>query len=276
MDFKFCSYIFFLYFCAASYIIVQTFGAIAAVIALFYITFYTSFWWLVCFYLIWLWIDKHTPENGGRPIEWIKSWKWGFYVKEYFSLKLIKSEEHELDPKRNYLFCCYPHGLLATSTFVTFGTNAVGISEIYPNHRHYVASLKILFFIPFYRELVMSYSVIPASKKSLSYLLGYPDGGNIVGLAVGGAEEMLYCKPENYTIILKKRKGFIKLALENGSPLVPVLAFGETDLYEQVQHPILYKFQTWMVDTFTVSIIFPLGVFYSIIPRRKPLTVIGK
>lgn len=277
MDFKLRLYNFLLCFSAASYIIVQIFGVAAAVIAILYVIFYTSFWWLACFYLIWIfWIDNETPENGGRPVEWVKNWKWGFYVKEYFSLRLIKSEEHRLDPKRNYLFCCYPHGFLATSTFVTFGTNAVGIEKIYPDHRHYAASLGILFFLPFYRELLMSYSVIPATKKSLRYFLGCPTGGNIVGLAVGGAEEMLYCKSQNYKIILKKRKGFVKLALENGSPLVPVLAFGETELYEQIQHPLLFKLQTWMVDKFTMAVVFPLGLFNTIIPKRKPLTVIGK
>lgn len=32
--------------------------------------------------------------------------------------------------------------------------------------------------------------------------------------------------------VLNKRKGFIKLALQTGAQLVPVLAFGETDLFE--------------------------------------------
>lgn len=35
-----------------------------------------------------------------------------------------------------------------------------------------------------------------------------------------------------YRQVLNKRKGFIKLALQTGAQLVPVLAFGETDLFE--------------------------------------------
>jgi hypothetical protein len=52
-----------------------------------------------------------------------------------------------------------------------------------------------------------------------------------MGVLVGGEHEQMTAKPGRHEIFIKKRKGFIKLALEYGVPIVPAYAFGETDLY---------------------------------------------
>lgn len=46
-------------------------------------------------------------------------------------------------------------------------------------------------------------------------------------LSVGGAQEALNSKPGQYKIVVKKRKGFIKLCIVTGASLVPVFSFGE-------------------------------------------------
>jgi hypothetical protein len=55
-----------------------------------------------------------------------------------------------------------------------------------------------------------------ASKESMNYLLSHPKGGHAAILVVGGAPEALECHPGTYVVHLKKRKGFIKVALRNG------------------------------------------------------------
>jgi 2-acylglycerol O-acyltransferase 2 len=52
-------------------------------------------------------------------------------------------------------------------------------------------------------------------------------------LIVGGAQEALHARPGNYRLILKNRKGFVKLAIQTGTPIVPVISFGEIDVYDQ-------------------------------------------
>ena len=54
----------------------------------------------------------------------------------------------------------------------------------------------------------------PSSVDGLNYVLSRP--GNAVALVVGGASESLESRPGTYKIILKRRKGFVKLALMHG------------------------------------------------------------
>ena len=53
-------------------------------------------------------------------------------------------------------------------------------------------------------------------------------------IVVGGAAESLYAFPGTFDLVLKRRFGFVKLALTNGSSLVPVASFGENELYDQI------------------------------------------
>ena len=40
--------------------------------------------------------------------------------------------------------------------------------------------------------------------------------------------------PDTTDLVLKKRKGFVRIAIETGAALVPIFVFGENDLYYQV------------------------------------------
>ena len=53
-------------------------------------------------------------------------------------------------------------------------------------------------------------------------------------IVVGGANETVNARPGSNDLVIKKRLGFIKLALRTGSPLVPVFSFGENDLWDQL------------------------------------------
>jgi hypothetical protein len=44
----------------------------------------------------------------------------------------------------------------------------------------------------------------------------------------------LYAHPNTNVLYLRKRQGFIKLAMETGAQLVPVFSFGETDTFRQM------------------------------------------
>ena len=67
-----------------------------------------------------------------------------------------------------------------------------------------------------YRDLLMSLGVVGVSRESLEHVLTKMGPGHSAVIIVGGAAEMLEVHPGSYNFILKKRKGFIRLALETG------------------------------------------------------------
>lgn len=58
--------------------------------------------------------------------------------------------------------------------------------------------------------------LLPVSKESLDYLLSRTGVGNAVVIIIGGAEESLTSTPGVNTVVMKHRKGFVRLALEHG------------------------------------------------------------
>jgi 2-acylglycerol O-acyltransferase 2 len=61
--------------------------------------------------------------------------------------------------------------------------------------------------------------------------VGCSGPGQSILLAVGGANESLLSTPKTYDLVLKRRKGFVRIALRTGAAIVPCIAFGETNLY---------------------------------------------
>jgi 2-acylglycerol O-acyltransferase 2 len=109
--------------------------------------------------------------------------------------------------------------------------------------------------------------------------------GRAITIVVGGARESLDAQPYSLRLVLKRRKGFVKMAIRTGADLVPVLAFGENDIYDQFQpqeHPKIHKFQLLVkkVLGFTIPLFHARGVFnydVGLMPYRRPMNiVVGK
>ncbi|XP_047620770.1 diacylglycerol O-acyltransferase 2-like protein 6 [Phacochoerus africanus] len=196
-----------------------------------YFLVFTKFWLVSVFALAWLFYDWNTPSQGGRRSDWIRNWTLWKYFRNYFPVKLVKT--HDLSPKRNYIIANHPHGIVSYGIFVNFATEATGFAQLFPDITPYVGTLEVTFWIPILREYVMSMGVCPVSELSLKYLLTQKGSGNAVVVVVGGAAEALLCRPGASTILLKPRKGFVRLALETGSYLVPSYSFGENEVLNQ-------------------------------------------
>ncbi|XP_043772052.1 2-acylglycerol O-acyltransferase 2-like [Cervus elaphus] len=75
-------------------------------------------WKISILYVIWWYLDRDTPWQGGRQSAFLRRrtiWK---YMKDYFPISLVKTAE--LDPSRNHLTGFHPHGVLATGAFTNY------------------------------------------------------------------------------------------------------------------------------------------------------------
>ncbi|MBW0493090.1 hypothetical protein O181_032805 [Austropuccinia psidii MF-1] len=251
-------------------------------------------WPILIPYLIWIFFFDPAPEKGGRKIQSVRTWKvWNLFA-SYFPVSLVKTVD--LPSNRKYVFGYHPHGIIGMGAIANFATEATGFSEKFPGINPHLLTLKTNFSIPFYRDLILSLGICSVSIKSCISILRSKNlqatdqannqgEGNCLVIVVGGAAESLSAHPGTADLTLKRRLGFIKLALREGADLVPVFSFGENDIYEQLSNPegtALYKMQKKFqaVFGFTLPIFHGRGIFnYSLglLPYRHPIvSVVGK
>ncbi|CAF1689686.1 unnamed protein product, partial [Adineta ricciae] len=160
------------------------------------------------------------PVRGGRwSIRLRQLYIWSI-VSNYFPIKLVKTED--LDPSRNYIFGCHPHGTITLGAGINFLTEATHFSTLFPGIRPHLMALHSNFFFPVLRELILGLGECSVSRESCQYFLNGSAGqGNAVIIVCGGMRELYSTEYGKMTFYLKNRKGFIRLSLENGTSLVP-------------------------------------------------------
>lgn len=246
-------------------------------------------WPLVIPYLLHMLLSKAASDGKlrFRSERFRHSRIWHFFA-DYFPAKLHKT--HDLPADRKYIFGYHPHGIISHGAYAAFATEALGFSEKFPGITNSLLTLDSNFRIPIYRDYILSMGLRSVSKESITNILsrGGTDGhgaGRAVTIVIGGARESLEAQPGTLRLVLGERKGFVKVAMRTGADIVPVLAFGENDLYDQVSpksHPHLHRLQMFVLRTlkFTLPFLHGRGIFnydVGLMPYRRPLNiVVGK
>lgn len=261
--------------------------SIVATVSLFFAFCANPFAWpLLLIYLLHVLSSKAATDGSLKyRSEWFrKSYVWHFFA-DYYPARLHKT--HDLPATRKYIFGYHPHGIISHGAWAAFATEALGFSRKFPGITNSLLTLDSNFRIPFYREYILSMGVRSVSKESIVNILnkGGPNGegmGRGVTVVVGGARESLEAQPGMMRLILKERKGFVKMAVRCGADLVPVLAFGENNLYDQLQpqeHPFMHRIQMFILKVwkFTLPFLHGRGIFnydVGLMPYRRPLNVV--
>lgn len=150
-----------------------------------------------------------------------------FQAEKYFGLKTVIEDEDDLirHSKQNkaLIYAFNPHDMLPYAVFAFNPT----LRRLPGKYGEDVCCLmtSAIFSIPFMRQVYTWVKGCPVDKRTF---LARLHRGESSAFTPGGVQEVLMLNPEkpsDVILYLQKRKGFIKLALLTGSPVVPVFGF---------------------------------------------------
>ncbi|BES87209.1 A kinase (PRKA) anchor protein 17A [Nesidiocoris tenuis] len=237
-------------------------------------------------YFFWMYIDRETPYKNGRRCEKLCSWWIYSAFRRYFPHVLVKTAD--LPAEKNYLLCLFPHGIFVTAGFAHFTTNRTDFNRLFPGLTTTFHTLNSNFVYPFARDWSLGIGLMAVSKETLIHgLTRHPPRGRALVICPGGSAEAMLCGSGTHRVVLKNRKGFIKIAIITGTSLVPVYAFGETDLYDLqalVKNSWRWRIVDYLKKLTGVAFIIPpmnsAGFFqksFGFLPRpRQVTTIVGK
>ncbi|KAF7985775.1 hypothetical protein HWV62_391 [Athelia sp. TMB] len=225
-------------------------------------------WPLLVVYLLWIHCFDNSPDHGGRRSPWFRSMRFWNYFADYYPASLKKVTLH--------LMVYAPVSVLTVIV-------ATGFSKAFPGIRPHLLTLSSNFQIPIYRDILLALGICSVSKKSCSNILKSGPGSAIT-IVVGGAAESLASRPGTADLTLRRRLGFIKIAITHGADLVPVFSFGENDASRPdlpfprtTVYALQKKFQS--VFGFTLPLFHGRGLLnynLGLMPyRRRIVSVIG-
>ena len=78
-----------------------------------------------------------------------------------------------------------------------------------------------------------------------------------VSLMLGGVKEILHADRKTIILTIKKRRGIFKIALETGCSIVPVITYGESDLFPPMNNSFVNLTNQLLYSLLKIAIPFP-------------------
>uniref|UniRef100_A0A6V1SPI9 Acyltransferase n=1 Tax=Heterosigma akashiwo TaxID=2829 RepID=A0A6V1SPI9_HETAK len=165
------------------------------------------------------WPADHTPWES-----FLRSWVFRVWRK-YFDWEMKITVP--LDPKRKYLFAEFPHGIFPMGSVLS----ASVVQEFFPGQKICGMGASVIYRGPVYRHFMSWIGTRPATKEN--FKAAYEGDWHTVVLPGGIAEIYLVSRAEE-RVYLRRRRGFVRVAVQNGADLVPMFLFGNSRILDLV------------------------------------------
>ena len=219
-----------------------------------------------------------SEKTGGRPSAFVQGWPVWRWFKRRTHLRLQVTEP--LDPQGAFVFGLHPHGVLPFGGIINFATSVNGgglEGQRTPGSPLFGVQVRLLaasfaFYLPLWRDLLLAGGVCDAARYCAEAVLR---SGRSLALVPGGASEALLAGVGRSTLVLRRRRGFVRLAIRAGASLVPCYTFGENDCFATVsteRHPVARRLMAAFQSVFGIS----LPLVLNVVPRAcRCTTVVG-
>lgn len=137
----------------------------------------------------------------------------------------IKDHSH-FDHSRQAIYVWLPHSHFA---LVPFATIAGGLGSKVWQRPTLLCTAPPFFDIPAVRQISMSFGLVRSDYDNMK---GALKQGTSLVVIPGGVREVTHSAAKTMKLV-KGRKGFIRLALDAGVPIIPVFSFGEHEFFQR-------------------------------------------
>lgn len=194
------------------------------------------------------------------PNGFTRSWVFEAW-RAYFGWETVL--EAPLDPAQKYILAEFPHALYPVGQLLSYGV----IDDISRHHRTAGVVASVLLRTPVLRHFYRATGTRSADAKSIQRILR--EGGAPV-VVVGGIAEMFLDTADAERIYLRRRQGFVRLAMREGAHIVPVFFFGNTRTLRKLNSPLLRALSRRV----RASVVIFYGRWGLPIPFRHPIKMV--
>jgi hypothetical protein len=193
----------------------------------------------------------------------------------YFSFRVIAHQTNDRvkvdqSAQNKYIFSFHPHGVFPATALIAPHTKswmrATGDRET----KISLHAASVIFNVPLLRDFTMGLGGRIVTRSSIENSLR---DGNSVMIVTGGQSEMLLTRASDLEMhLVTHHLGFVRIAVRQQVPLVPVLCFAENNVMDNVHVPWLQKRMLRLIGFPFPTL--PHGRWYMPVPNKTPLTVV--